>query len=161
MRRWPDAHHSHSNNSAMSNTPSYQWQIFAIPPSSGTLSPLYLTAEYCNFSESQPHGGIIHHPQDHPPTHHPYFPLPDSHSPLTCKWLHSETLQICGFLGSLDALKAHHRTHLHDGPPNEQIECQWDRCSYTRRSNCRVRSMRRDTIWRHTCEVHLGMKRAT
>jgi hypothetical protein len=24
-----------------------------------------------------------------------------------------------------------------------------------------VRSMRRDTIWRHTCEVHLGMKRAT
>ncbi|KAG2347881.1 hypothetical protein BDR05DRAFT_590491 [Suillus weaverae] len=149
----------------MSNEASYQWQNFDIPPSSGTLSPIippHLAAGSYRFS-SQPHGGNIYHFSEHPPANHPYFSPPHSHPPLLrCEWLHvvhEDTLQVCGFQGTLEALKGHCKTHFNAGPPRAQIECRWDHCDYKKRTNLTVRSMRRDCMWRHMCEVHLGMKR--
>lgn len=149
--RWPDVHNPYTT---ISNTPSHQWQVFVTPPPGGTF-PLHSAAEYHLPSETQP--------PDHPPTRHP-FPPPHSHpsSPLlSCRWIHDDTLRICGFQGALDALKAHQKTHFNAGPSHQQVVCQWDGCEYKRRSNSTVRSMRRDCMWRHTCEIHLGMRRAT
>ncbi|KAG2756831.1 hypothetical protein P692DRAFT_20825286 [Suillus brevipes Sb2] len=100
-------------------------------------------------------------PPEHPPTHrHP----PHHSSPIlyTCGWrLPDDTLRVCGFRGALGALKAHHKTHFNAGPSNQQVECQWNGCDYKRRSDSTVSSMRRDCIWRHILEVHLGKQRAT
>lgn len=140
---WPDAHHS----SSYTTMPSHPWQVYVTPPSSGIflhIEPLLLPAEYHFPSETQPARSRHSSPL-----------------PLSCRWIHDDTHRICGFQGALDALKAHFKTHFNAGPPDEQIVCRWDRCSYKRRSNSSVRSMRRDCMWRHICEVHLGMKRAT
>ncbi|KAG2060771.1 hypothetical protein BDR06DRAFT_384001 [Suillus hirtellus] len=167
LLRWPDVrvHHLNSTDSTVFDEPSYQWQGFAIPPSSGLLSPTippHLAAE-SRFS-SQPRGENIHGPSEHSPTNHSYFLPPHRHSSsplLPCKWLHDDGSQICGFWGTLEALKAHCKTHLNAGPSYAQIECRWDHCDYKKRSNSAVRCMRRDCMWRHMCEVHLGMKRIT
>ncbi|KAG1887130.1 hypothetical protein F4604DRAFT_1234087 [Suillus subluteus] len=142
---WPDVR-VHHFNSTVSNEP---WQN-DIPPSLSTYIPPHLAAVY-RFSPP-PHGGNI--PTYHPSPHnHPPSPL------LHCRWLHED--QICGFQGTLEALKAHCKAHFSTGPPHAQTECRWDRCNYKKRSNSKIRSMRRDCLWRHTSEVHLGMKRVT
>ncbi|KAG2039004.1 hypothetical protein BDR03DRAFT_953362 [Suillus americanus] len=158
---WPNVrvHHSNFTNPTMFNEP---WQNFAMPPSNGSRSPNippHLAAEY-HFSP-QPHGANIHHLAEHPPTYHLYVFPPHPSPLLHCKWLQEDTLQICGFQGTLEALKAHCKAHFSTGPPHARIECRWDRCDYKKRSNSKVRSMRRDCMWRHTSEVHLGMKRVT
>ncbi|KAG1821557.1 uncharacterized protein BJ212DRAFT_904463 [Suillus subaureus] len=109
------------------------------------------------------HGGIICYPSDHPPiASQPYStPLRSHSSPLlfSCRWLYDDAL--CKFLGTLDELKAHCRTNHFSGPPDAQIECLWEACTYHKRGDHTVHVMRRDCIWRHTCEVHLGVKRGT
>ncbi|OAX34923.1 hypothetical protein K503DRAFT_409839 [Rhizopogon vinicolor AM-OR11-026] len=69
-----------------------------------------------------------------------------------CRWLG------CVFEGSIDALKTHLiNSHL-NGPQDAQIECLWDGCDYFRRGKPGVRTMRRDSAWRHVLEIHLGVK---
>ncbi|KAJ8595552.1 hypothetical protein M405DRAFT_338710 [Rhizopogon salebrosus TDB-379] len=83
-----------------------------------------------------------------------------SPSPLiSCRWLIDDI--PCGFAGPLGALSAHCKSSHFSGPKNAQIECRWEGCDYRKRDDPTVHVMRRDCIWRHTYEIHLGMKRGT
>ncbi|KAG2103185.1 hypothetical protein BD769DRAFT_169647 [Suillus cothurnatus] len=154
---WPDVqvHHSNSTDSTMfSNEPAYQCQVLAIPPSRPSFNIHPHLAVGHRFSSHPHYGG-------HPPTQHPYLHPPHPSPLLLCKWLHEDTLQICGFQGTYEALKAHCKRHFKSGPSHAQIQCRWDRCEYKKCSNSTVRCMRRDCLWRHISEIHLGMKRVT
>ncbi|KAG1726259.1 uncharacterized protein EDB91DRAFT_1166434 [Suillus paluster] len=151
----------------------YQWQNSIIPqprPPSGPSTPVILPPLAAEFSQinftSQPcasHGRNASYPSDQPPINQPYPITLHSHpsSPLllSCRWLQDDTL--CVFTGTLEALKAHCKTSHFAGPPNAQIECRWEACGYHKRDCPTVHAMRRDCMWRHTSEVHLGMKRGT
>ncbi|OAX33473.1 hypothetical protein K503DRAFT_522260 [Rhizopogon vinicolor AM-OR11-026] len=78
---------------------------------------------------------------------------------LSCLWLLNGT--SCGFTGSLQALRAHCKSAHFFGPQSAQIECHWQGCDYHKRDDPTVHVMRRDCMWRHTREIHLGMKRGT
>jgi hypothetical protein len=78
---------------------------------------------------------------------------------LSCRWLCDKTL--CEFTGTLEELKVHCKTSHFSGPQNAQFQCRWEACAYYKRSCPTVHVMRRDCMWRHTREVHLGMKRST
>jgi hypothetical protein len=83
-----------------------------------------------------------------------------SPSPLiSCRWLIDDI--PCGFAGPLGTLSAHCKSSHFSGPKNAQIECRWEGCDYRKRDDPTVHVMRRDCIWRHTYEIHLGMKRGT
>ncbi|KAG2364544.1 hypothetical protein BDR07DRAFT_1401156 [Suillus spraguei] len=117
------------------------------------------------FSQARAgHGRNIYYPSDHTPIANlPYSTPPRSHSsplPFSCRWLCDDDTP-CEFTGILDELKAHCKTSHFAGPPDGQIECRWEACTYHKRDDRTVRVMRRDCMWRHTCEVHLGMRRAT
>ncbi|KAG2347888.1 hypothetical protein BDR05DRAFT_957515 [Suillus weaverae] len=131
------------------NKPSYQWQSAAIPPS----GPLISTQPHAS------HSGNMYHPSDQPAISQPNSIPFHSHSPLPllCRWLHKDT--VCGFTGTLEALKAHCKTSHFTGLPNALVECHWEACEYHKRDDPTIHVMRRDCMWRHTREVHLGMKR--
>ncbi|KAG1726269.1 uncharacterized protein EDB91DRAFT_1166498 [Suillus paluster] len=112
---------------------------------------LPLTAESSQIKPAlhisdQPHSIPLHSP-------------PSSPSLLSCRWLRDDT--PCGFTGTLEALKVHCKISHFAGPPNAQIECRWEACYYHKRGDPTVRGIRRDCMWRHTSEVHLGMRRRT
>ncbi|KAG1750250.1 hypothetical protein EDB19DRAFT_1679339 [Suillus lakei] len=153
------------------NEPSYRSQNFTIPqpgPSSGPLLPLippHMAVE-CSQSRfsTQPHvsqSGNISHPSDQPATSQPdSIPLHSHPSPpLLCRWLGDGT--VCKFTGTLKALKAHCKISHFAGSQNAQVECRWVACDYHKRDDHTVRVMRRDCMWRHICEVHLGKRRGT
>ncbi|KAG1737077.1 uncharacterized protein EDB91DRAFT_488481 [Suillus paluster] len=109
---------------------------------------------------SQPHashGGPTCSNQ--PPTRQPDSDQPSSPLLISCRW--QRDVGTCGFTGTLQMLRAHCQTRHFIGPQNAQIACRWETCNYHKRSDPTVRVMRRDCMWRHTCEVHLGMKRST
>lgn len=156
------------------NEPSHQSQNFATPhPGSlNGLLPLMTPSPWAVeafqmrlFSQARAgHGRNIYYPSDHTPIANlPYSTPPRSHSsplPFSCRWLCDDDTP-CEFTGILDELKAHCKTSHFAGPPDGQIECRWEACTYHKRDDRTVRVMRRDCMWRHTCEVHLGMRRAT
>ncbi|KAJ8595618.1 hypothetical protein M405DRAFT_330931 [Rhizopogon salebrosus TDB-379] len=78
---------------------------------------------------------------------------------ISCGWLLNGI--PCGFAGPLEALSTHCKSSHFSGPKNAQIECRWEGCDYRKRNDPTVYVMRRDCIWRHTYEIHLGMKRGT
>jgi len=78
---------------------------------------------------------------------------------LSCLWLLDGI--PCGFTGPLEALKLHCKSSHFFGPQDAQIKCHWEGCDYHKRDDPAVNVMRRDCMWRHTSEVHLGMKRGT
>ncbi|KAG1836081.1 hypothetical protein DFJ58DRAFT_819666 [Suillus subalutaceus] len=132
------------------NEPSHQWQNSAmhqpglpnelLPP----MKPPPLAAEALQLRFSSQarasHGGIICYPSDHPPiANQPYLtPLLLLHS---CRWLYDDA--PCKFTGTLDELKAHCKRSHFAGPPDAQIECRWEACTYHRRDDPTVHVMRR------------------
>ncbi|KAG1726260.1 uncharacterized protein EDB91DRAFT_1254402 [Suillus paluster] len=147
-----------------------QWcdSVISQPPRNVPLPPIVpppLAAESSQIRDAlQPfssHGGNICYPSDQPPTSHPHSIPFQSHpsSPLllSCRWLRDDV--PCEFAGTLEELKVHCKTAHFSGPPNAQIECRWEACEYHKRDDPAVRVMRRGCMWRHTREVHLGMKR--
>ncbi|OAX34927.1 hypothetical protein K503DRAFT_410139 [Rhizopogon vinicolor AM-OR11-026] len=122
-------------------------------------------------STSQPgrsHGNHLNHPSYQPPLRSFHGENPHegsmhnssrSHTQQsrTCCWLHENNV-LCGFEGSMDALKAHFvNSHL-SGPQDAQITCLWNPCHYSRRGKPEIHTMRRDSAWRHVLEKHLLVK---
>ncbi|KAG1750249.1 hypothetical protein EDB19DRAFT_99812 [Suillus lakei] len=148
------------------NEPSHQWQNYVIPhpgPLSGPLPPMIPPPLPAGSSQIS-HGGTICPPLDLLPTDQPYLIPLHSHPPplpllLSCRWLCDNA--FCRFTGTLEALKAHCKTCHFAGAPNAQIECHWEACDYHNRDDPTVHVMRRDCMWRHTREVHLGIKRGS
>ncbi|KAG2048039.1 hypothetical protein BDR06DRAFT_999895 [Suillus hirtellus] len=124
----------------------YQW-YFATPPfishspSAGESSHLIPTS----FTE---------HPTSIPlQSDIPLFPLL-----LYCGWVCEGVL--CTFATeNLQDFRAHCGASHFAGPKEAPIACEWQNCHYTKRGDPTVHVMRRDSIWRHTCEKHLFMKR--
>ncbi|KAG2039012.1 hypothetical protein BDR03DRAFT_953384 [Suillus americanus] len=147
--------------------PSHQWQNSPQPgPLNGLLPPMTpppLAAEALKMrflSQARAgHCGIICYSDHSPIANQCSTPLRSHSHPflLSCRWLYDDA--PCEFIGTLDELKAHCKTSHFAGPPDAQIECHWEACTYHRRDDHTVHVMRRDCMWRHTCEVHLGMKR--
>lgn len=136
----------------------HQRQIHTVPqpgPLSFPVTPMIpppLAAESPQFI----------YPPNQPPVYQPYsFPLHSnsSSSLLSCRWLNDDAVTHCGFTGTLEALKSHCKTIHFTGPKIVRIECHWEGCDYYKRSDPTVRVMLRDSIWRHTREVHLRLKR--
>lgn len=86
-------------------------------------------------------------------------PIAAPHSLLHCGWTSLGVL--CPFNGTLQELKAHCMASHFAGPKDTLIACQWKDCRYYKRGDHAVNLMRRDSIWRHTCEKHLFLKRGT
>lgn len=151
--------------------PSNQWQNSVIPQTGPLtrpvppMTPPFLAAEslQISFSSQKSHDRTIRYHSGHPPiANHPYsIPRRSHRSPLrlSCRWLCDDIL--CEFTGTLKELKAHCKTIHFSGPQNAQLQCRWEACDYHKRGHPTVHVMRRDCMWRHTCEVHLGMRRGT
>lgn len=77
---------------------------------------------------------------------------------LYCGWV-CEDIPCTFATGNLQDFRAHCGTSHFAGPKEVPIACEWQNCNYTKRGDPTVRVMRRDSIWRHTCEKHLFMKR--
>ncbi|KAG1734513.1 hypothetical protein EDB19DRAFT_1155066 [Suillus lakei] len=120
---------------------SYQWPNFVIPRPDLGFSQVVFVSQPTNRPDSIPL-------QSH-------FPFP----PLHCRWL-SDGIP-CTFTGTLEELRVHCRASHFAGPKDAPIACQWEDCEYHRRGDRAVRVMRRDCVWRHTCEIHLFLKRGT
>ncbi|KAG1870710.1 hypothetical protein DFJ58DRAFT_22226 [Suillus subalutaceus] len=164
---YPDVHRSHSttvikqdlpfvfgpemstSDVLLYNEPLYQWQNSAV----SQPGPLISTQPHAS------HSGNIYHLSDQRASSQPNSILLHSHPPppLLCRWLRDDT--VCGFTGTLEALKAHCKTSHFAGPPSALVECRWEACEYHKRDDPTIHVMRRDCMWRHTREVHLGMKR--
>ncbi|KAG2032613.1 hypothetical protein BDR03DRAFT_745524 [Suillus americanus] len=129
------------------------------------------------------HGDDIRNPSHRPPSIQPHQDLPPNrnsrsrqnsrrrrrshpygthHSPSTatfsCGWLVRENT-TCGFEGLLDAFKMHFRRSHLSGAQDAPNVCCWRGCKYRKRDNADICVMRRDNVWRHVWETHLGMKR--
>ncbi|KAG1751928.1 hypothetical protein EDD22DRAFT_1001942, partial [Suillus occidentalis] len=87
------------------------------------------------------------------------LPIAAPHSLLHCGW--TSLGVTCPFNGTLAELKAHCRASHFAGPKDTLIACQWKECQYYKRGDHAVNLMRRDSIWRHTCEKHLFLKRGS
>lgn len=137
----------------------YQWQIHTVPQSGPLSLPVTPTIPPPLAAESPQ----FIYPPNQPPVYQPYsFPL-HSHpsSSLSCRWLNDDAVTHCGFTGTLEALKSHCKIIHFTGPKSVRIECHWEGCDYYKRSDPTVRVMLRDSIWRHTREVHLRLKRGS
>lgn len=77
---------------------------------------------------------------------------------FSCCWLIGENT-TCQFEGPLAEFKAHFRGSHLSGSQGAENVCCWRGCGYRKRNNAAVRSMRRDSVWRHVWETHLGWKR--
>jgi len=156
-----------------SNDSPYQWQKFVSrsglpswPPSFIDSPPLIVESSRCSAGPG--HSGHLCHPIQ-PPTNLLY-PIPNysnSHlyleehgkALISCLWLLNGA--PCGFTGSLDRLKTHCASSHFAGRRDMQFKCQWEGCHYHKRDDPTVNVMRRDSMWRHVLEVHLGVKRGT
>jgi hypothetical protein len=169
-RQYPDVcPEMHIFDSLLYDEPSDQQQNFAIfqtgPLTSSVppMTPPLWAAESLQTSPSsqKSHDQTICYPSDHLPiANHPYSIQLRSHlSPLllSCRWLYDDAL--CEFMGTLEELKAHCKISHFYGLQTAQVQCRWEACAYRKRGRPTVYVMRRDCMWRHTCEVHLGMKR--
>ncbi|KAG1762346.1 hypothetical protein EDD22DRAFT_582087 [Suillus occidentalis] len=127
------------------------------------------------------HGNNTSNPSYHPPSIQPHQDLPchnsrsrrdsrrrrESHASGTyhsssttfsCGWLVRQNT-TCGFEGPLDAFKEHFRGSHLSGSQDAENVCCWRGCGYRKRNNTTIRGMRRDSVWRHVSETHLGRKR--
>ena len=75
---------------------------------------------------------------------------------FSCRWLLGGNVP-CGFEGSWDAMKQHVTSHF-SGPRDARIPCHWEGCRDSRRGKPEVRTMRRESVWRHIRELHLHVK---
>lgn len=132
---------------------------------------------------SQPnidHGNDMSNTSSHPPSIQPHQDLPcrnsrsrqkfwrrhrfhpyeihHSSTTFSCGWLVGEN-RTCKFEGPLDAFKTHFRRSHLSGAQDALHACCWQGCNYCKRDNETVHVMRRDSVWRHVKETHLGMKR--
>lgn len=133
-----------SNSSEFTPYSGYQWQM----PQPGLdmvplMMPSPITAPYFTNQPTITLGD-----------HVPFRPLL-----LHCEWICCGV--SCSFSGTLKELRAHCRASHFAGPKDTLIACQWKDCRYHKRGDRAVNLMRRDTIWRHTCEKHLFLNRAT
>ncbi|KAG1774600.1 hypothetical protein EV702DRAFT_518504 [Suillus placidus] len=134
----------------------YQWQHHAIPPPGLGLVPLLMPSPSAPASSQ-----VIFAPQS---TNQPTSIALQSHFPfppllLHCRWV-CENIP-CTFTGTLKELRVHCRTSHFAGPKDAPIACKWQNCGYYKRGDRAVHVMRRDSVWRHTCEKHLFLKRGT
>ncbi|KAG0706445.1 hypothetical protein DFH29DRAFT_901073 [Suillus ampliporus] len=84
----------------------------------------------------------------------------DTSSPLfTCNWLHNN--EVCGYEGTVKDLAEHCKCRHLPECPSALIKCIWEGCDYHRRGNPSINVMRRDSVWRHISEFHLGIRRST
>lgn len=114
--------------------------------------PNYHSQFPAQVHQDQPHGDGPYQSSLHDPS----TPTREEHS-FSCGWVDGKN-GPCGFKGSRDAFKAHFlNVHL-TGPQDGQIVCLWKGCSYIKRGKPEVHTMRRDSAWRHTREIHLGDK---
>lgn len=74
----------------------------------------------------------------------------ETHTTFSCRWMSHGDNTICGFEGSLDALRMHIRSHLSD-TRDVPVACHWE--------DCRQNRMQRDNVLRHVLEIHMGIKR--
>ncbi|KAG1818159.1 uncharacterized protein BJ212DRAFT_1479986 [Suillus subaureus] len=150
------------------------WQTRAVPQP-GHLSlpftpmiPPPLAAESSRFAfVMQPqasHGEQIGYLSNQLPDNQPdsflLHSLPSSPL-LSCRWLNDDAIIHCGFTGTLKALKLHCAVIHFTGPKIARIKCHWEGCDYYKCKNPTVRAMRRDSLWRHICEIHFGLKRGS
>lgn len=85
--------------------------------------------------------------------------IPFSPLLLYCGWV-CEGIPCTFATGNLQELRAHCGASHFAGPREVPIACEWRNCDYHKRGDPAVHVMRRDSIWRHTCEKHLFMKRS-
>ncbi|KAG2067914.1 hypothetical protein BDR04DRAFT_1104337 [Suillus decipiens] len=148
----------------------------SFPGSSTALLPSAAISSQPNID----HGDDISNTSSHPPSIQPHQDLPyrnsrsrqkmrchrfhphrihhSSSTTFSCGWLIGEN-RTCGFEGPLDAFKTHFRRSHLSGAQDALHACCWQGCNYCKRDNETVHVMRRDSVWRHAKETHLGMKR--
>ncbi|KAG1829537.1 hypothetical protein DFJ58DRAFT_825538 [Suillus subalutaceus] len=110
------------------------------------------------------HGEQMGYLSNQLPNNQPYSFLLHSHpsSPLlSCRWLNDDVIIHCGFTGTLRELKLHCATVHFTGPKIARITCHWEGCDYYKCKDPTVCAMRCDLVWRHICEIHLGLKRGS
>ncbi|KAG1882498.1 hypothetical protein F4604DRAFT_428700 [Suillus subluteus] len=126
----------------------YQWH-FAMPQLGPDLSPFMMSSPSAESLQ------IIFVPQS---TIQP-TPIPlQSDFLFHCRWVVCENI-TCNFRGTLEELRVH-CSASHFGPKDAMITCQWEGCAYYKRGDRAVRVMRQDSMWRHTRERHLFLKRS-
>ncbi|KAG2158686.1 uncharacterized protein EDB93DRAFT_561669 [Suillus bovinus] len=144
--------HNYDQGDSVSQYDGHQLQRFATPPLGPDLIPLMAPSPSAAESSqvvfaTQSTNQLISIPlQSH-------FPL----LLLRCRWVCQNI--PCMFTGTLEELKAHCRAGHFAGPKDVPIACQWENCTYYKRGDRTVHVMRRDSIWRHTSEKHLFLKR--
>ena len=74
-----------------------------------------------------------------------------------CRWRLGDNV-FCNFVGSQKELKAHISSAHLSGPQGGRLECRWEACHHHGRGQSADGTMRRDSIWRHVQERHLGVK---
>ncbi|KAG2158523.1 uncharacterized protein EDB93DRAFT_551955 [Suillus bovinus] len=145
-------YHLNASSSSHHQSPSYHRETpFHRKPSNtgdgGDMSNLSYRPPFIQPHEDLPLSGSHSHGTHHPPS-----------DTLSCGWLVGENV-TCVFEGPLHALKIHvRRSHL-SGTQNAPNVCRWQGCTYRKRDNTAIQTMRRDCMWRHVKETHLGMKR--
>ncbi|OJA09598.1 hypothetical protein AZE42_10952 [Rhizopogon vesiculosus] len=162
----PNLHH---NSSSLRNTSYYDpTQVstasWVYVPAMGNNSQLSDSPPMQSSNVRTPHGSqqradVLHSQPDVPttPTSPPGRSRGDpsrshTHASRPCQWLG------CVFEGSINELKAHFISNHLTGPQGAPVECLWDGCHYFRRGQPGVRTMRRDSTWRHILEIHLRVK---
>lgn len=151
-----------------------QWQTHAVPqpghlslPFTPMMSPPLSAGSSgftCVMQPPASHGEQIGYLSDQPPNNQPHPFSLHSHSSsslLSCRWLDDDAFTHCGFTGTLGSLKLHCKAVHFTGPKIALIECHWEGCDYHRRKEPTVRTMRRNCMWRHISEIHLGLKRGS
>jgi hypothetical protein len=156
------------------NTLPPQWQTHAVPqsghlslPFTPMMSPPFSAGSSgftCVMQPQASRGEQIGYLSDQPPNNQPHPFSLHSHSSsslLSCRWLDDDAFTHCGFTGTLGSLKLHCKAVHFTGPKIALIECHWEGCDYHRRKEPTVRTMRRNCMWRHISEIHLGLKRGS
>lgn len=170
-------HNTSTSGVSSYNTLPPQWQTRAVPqpgyPGSLPFTPMIpppFAAESSQFallmqahtSRGEQIGYLLNQPPNHPSQPHSFLLHSHPSSPLvSCRWLSDDTVTRCGFTGTLRELKLHCATIHFTGPKIARIECHWEDCDYYKCKDSTVRAMRRDSVWRHICEIHLGLKRGS
>ncbi|KAG2158685.1 uncharacterized protein EDB93DRAFT_561370 [Suillus bovinus] len=170
-----DPHTSTSDFSLYNNNSRHhQWQTHAVSqpgisslPFTPAIPPPQAAESSQQLAFVMPpyaiHGEQPSYRSNQPPINQPPPPSLHSHPStpvLSCRWLNDAAIH-CGFTGSLKELRLHCKIVHFSGPNIAQIECHWEGCDYHKRDDPTVHVMRRDSIWRHTCEVHLRLKRGS
>ncbi|KAG0698994.1 hypothetical protein DFH29DRAFT_938493 [Suillus ampliporus] len=121
---------------------------------------LSMRSDYSPSYESQMQNSVTPQPlpsQIQSPTNQPLassIPIQnDTSSPLfTCHWLCNN--EVCRYEGTVKDLAEHCKCHHLPECPGALIKCIWE-------GNPSINVMRRDSVWRHISEFHLGIRRST